>query len=927
MRKYFLATCLVMAVTTIAMGQKLTVTGTVSDTVNKKQLSNSSIVLLKKKDSTLLQFTRSANSGSFSLQTEPGHYVIMITYPGFADYEDSLEVLDKPVDLGPIYLTPRSKLMEEIIIRKTVPAIRMKGDTVVYKADSFRVQPGATVEDLLKKLPGITVDKNGKITAQGERVKKIMVDGEEFFSDDPTIATRNLQAGMVDELEVFDKKSDQAEFSGIDDGKRTKTVNLKLKEDKKNGYFGKVEAGSDFNNYWSNSAMLNYFKGKKKIAGHGLMASDGRTGLNWEEMMNYGGMGNMESEMNDQGGMMISIESSDEDFDFGRFEGEGLPRSWSAGLQFSNKWDKDKKSFNGNYRFKKLNNDAVVSNRTQNILPDTSFYSNERSRVQTSKLSHTAEGTYNIKIDSSSSIKIFAGGVYGTGRNAMELSSESITPGGDTVNKGNRIVTSANETQGFNSNITYRKKFNKPGNTFSFTFRQNYSNKESDGFLKAENSYFDSKGQTVREDVIDQEKINKNKRMTYSGRASYTHPLSKKSFLEFNYSLDKNNTYSLRRTLEKSGPTSDKYETEVPALSNEFDFTSWSNQGGINYRYAKPKKINYSFGGSVAFTSFTQKDLKRDTVIKYNFVNFFPQANMNINMKGNKNLSVRYSGRTEQPTINMLQPVADNIDPFNVYIGNPDLNLAVNHDLNIWLNKYDMLSESGYFLNYSFTLNQNAFSTRNFTDSIGRRVYQTVNVDGVFNNRLYFNINKKLKKPNVNVSFGPEINFGQYVNYVNGKLNKTRSGSGGFDVRVGYSKEKKYSFNFAINPIYNFSQSSISDIKTNYWVQNYTLNYGFFFLKKWELNAEMTANIRQKTEVFTSNNSAVLWNMWLDRKFGKNDAVKLRLYAFDILNENIGFRRTINSNFINEKTYNTFNRYLMLSFIWNFSKNSKPMGF
>jgi hypothetical protein len=903
--------------------QKSLIRGSVSDTVNKKQLASASIFLLRKADSVLVTSSRAAQDGGFSLEAQPGKYLFNATYPGFADFSDSITVTDQPLDLGTIYLIPRSKLLEEIIIRKKVPAIRMKGDTIVYKADSFKVQPGATVEDLLKKLPGISVDRSGKITAQGEPVKKILVDGEEFFSDDPTITTRNLQSGMVEELEVFDKKSDQAEFTGIDDGKKTKTINLKLKEDKKNGYFGKLEGGSNMNDYWSNSAMLNYFKGKRKISGHGLMASDGRTGLNFREMMNYGGMGNVETEMNDEGGTMISISGPDDDFDWGRFEGEGLPRSWSGGLQFSNKWDNDKKNINVNYRYKKLNNDAVVSNRSQYILPDASYFANERSRTHATKQSNSGMGTYDVKLDSSSSLKVMVNAVYGMGSGYQQISSESITPGGDTINKGSRMNSSINDTRSFSSSLIYRKKFKKPGNTFSASIQQGYNRTESDGFLRALNSYYDSKGLLVKADVIDQEKINNNDRKNYSGRLSYTKSLNKKTILEFNYELAHADIYSLRRTLEKPNPLSDKYEVEVPALSNEFDFKTWENKGGMNFRYSKPKKFSYSFGGSMSYTSLTQNDLKRDTVIKYNFLNFFPAANMRVTMKKNMNLDMYYNGRTQQPSINQLQPVANNTDPFNVYIGNPNLNLALNHELGIWLNKYDMLSESGFFMNISVDFAQNAFSERNFIDTLGRRIYQTVNVNGNYNTRMYFNYNKKLKS-GLTIGGGPSVNYGQYVNYVNTERNTTRNANLGAELDFDYTKEKKYSLSFNINPQYNLSKSSISSIKTNYWLQNYTLNLVVFFGKKWELTNDINASLRQKTPVFTSNNNAVLWNVWLDRKFGKKDAVKLRLYAFDILDQNIGFRRNISSNLISEKTYNTFNRYLMLSFIWNFSKNGSP---
>ena len=922
MRKSLTLTLLWFLLILSANAQKSLIRGSVTDTVNKKQLANASISLLRTADSVLVTFNRATGDGSFSLQVLPGNYLFNATYPGFADFSDSIMVTGQTLDLGTIYMIPKSKLLEEIIIRKTVPAIRMKGDTIVYKADSFKVQAGATVEDLLKKLPGISVDRSGKITAQGEQVKKILVDGEEFFSDDPTIATRNLQSGMVEELEVFDKKSDQAEFTGIDDGKRTKTINLKIKEDKKNGYFGKLEAGSNLNNYWSNTGMLNYFKGKKKIAGHGLMSSDGRTGLSFEDMMKYGGMGNIETETTEEGGTMISIEGpDDEDFDWGRFEGEGLPRSWSAGGQFSNKWDNDKKNLNANYRFKKLNNDATVTNRSQFILPDNNYFVNERSRVYSTKQTHTGQGTYDVKLDSSSSLKVTVNGVKGNGAGYTEINSESLTPIGDTINKGRRQNSNVNETRSFGSSLVYRKKFKKPGNTFSATFRQGFNAKESDGFLRAMNSFYDSKGLLVKEDLIDQEKINESERMNYSGKLSYTKSINKRSVLEFNYELLHTNMYSLKKTLEKSSPNSDKYEVEVPLFTNEFDFTNWENKGGMNFRYSKPKKYSFSFGGSMSYTSLTQKDLRRDTVIKYNFLNFFPSANLRINMKKNTNMQMYYNGRTQAPSINQLQPVADNTDPFNVYTGNPNLDLALNHNLGIWLNKYDMLTESGFFANASLDLTQNAFSERNFVDTLGRRIFQTINVDGNYNARAYFYYNKKLKS-GLAIGGGPTVGYGQYVNFVNTERNATRNGNLGFELKFDYTKEKKYTFSFNLNPAYNFSRTSIrNDIETNYWTQNYTLNLTVMFGKKWEYTNDINANLRQKTPVFTTNNNAVLWNMWLDRKMGKKDEVKLRLYAFDILNQNIGFRRNIQSNLISEKTYNTFNRYLMLSFIWNFSKN------
>ena len=191
-------------------------------------------------------------------------------------------------DLGKVFMIPKSKLLAEVILKSGAP-IRIKGDTTVYTADSFKVRAGANVEELLRRLPGIQVDKNGQITAMGEKVKKVLVDGEEFFGSDPGIATKNLRADIVKEVEVFDKKSEQADFTGIDDGVKDKTINLKLKDDKKKGYFGKVEAAGGIKDKYTNNIMLNAFKGKRKLAGYGIMSNTGQTNLDWMDSQNYGG--------------------------------------------------------------------------------------------------------------------------------------------------------------------------------------------------------------------------------------------------------------------------------------------------------------------------------------------------------------------------------------------------------------------------------------------------------------------------------------------------------------------------------------------------------------------------------------------------------------------------------------------------------------
>ncbi|NDC43069.1 MAG: TonB-dependent receptor, partial [Chitinophagia bacterium] len=296
-------------------------------------------------------------------------------------------------------------------INQQIAAIKIKGDTTEYVADSFATKQNATVEDLLKKLPGIQVDKNGKITAQGSEVKKILVDGEEFFSDDPKVVTKGLQANAVDKVQLFDKKSDQAEFTGIDDGEKTKTINLELKEDRKKGYFGKVDAGGGTGGYYQSQGMINKFRGKRQISAFGIMSNTDKAGLGWSDMDKFSGGNNYI--YSDDGDMMYTIGSGDQDFAGwnGKYEGEGLPKTWTGGMHYADKWQKDKFHLSANYRYARQNVEIAGTSTTQYVLPDNKGFVQQADKNQFSSNDRNGfDVLFECKTDSLSSIKISADG-------------------------------------------------------------------------------------------------------------------------------------------------------------------------------------------------------------------------------------------------------------------------------------------------------------------------------------------------------------------------------------------------------------------------------------------------------------------------------------------------------------------------------------
>src|SRR5215203_4746074 len=325
MRK-FLAGLFIVFTSQFALAQS-SLNGTIADTLGRKNLSNAVVSLLQKKDSTLYKFGRTDKTGSFLIQhLSPGKYVLLVTYPKFADFSEEIEVKDQPLtELGTIALTLKSQLLETVVV-KSAGAIRIKGDTTEFIADSFHVKDGATVEDLLKKLPGFQVNSKGEVTTQGQRVQKVLVDGEEFFGDDPTMATQNISAKAVDRVQVFDTKTDQQNLTGISSGSEGKTVNIKLKEDAKKGSFGKAHVASNPDGLVDAKLLYNRFVGKQKLSVYGTSSDISTGSLNWEDRQKLGIENDYEYD--EISGYYYSFSSGD---DFNDWSLRGLPNSYTGG--------------------------------------------------------------------------------------------------------------------------------------------------------------------------------------------------------------------------------------------------------------------------------------------------------------------------------------------------------------------------------------------------------------------------------------------------------------------------------------------------------------------------------------------------------------------------------------------------------------------
>lgn len=933
MRKLLLALAITVAIGLPAISQTASIKGTVIDTAEKKTLANSVVALMRKSDSVLVKFTRTDAAGKFELQQlNQGKYYVLITYPNFADYFTDVEIKDdSPVDLAKVPMITKAQLLEEVVVRQQLGAIRQRKDTTEFIADSFKVAPNANVEDLLKRLPGFQVDKDGKITAQGETVQKVLVDGEEFFGNDPTIATQNIRADNVEKVQIFDKKSDQAAFTGIDDGSKTKTINLKLKDSKKNGYFGKAVLGGGLKDKFNNQLMFNSFKAKRKLAAFGTMANTGQTGLNWQDQDNYGGGSGDLIEMDEGSGVMM-FSMGDSEFGGGSFWGEGLPTGWSAGLHYSNKFDEAKHGLNGSYKFNKINTIGGGTNQTQYILPDTSFFRNERGNNYTSRFRNQLNGTYEMQIDSFSTLKLTAVGSVGRSEALNRTFSESLSEELRKVNESDRNVRSLVENENLTTTALYRKRFRKPGRTISVNFNQIYSNKETESYLLSENRFYDLTNNTSVSDSVNQQKQSDQKLLTLAGKVAYTEPLTKTLFMEVSYSISKTNSKSKRITL---GNVNGKYEDFVDSLSTDYDFDVLTNRGGLNFRMNK-KTYTFSVGSDVSNSDFRQKDLFQDTSLKYTYLNLFPKANFSWIINPQRRLSFNYNGNTRQPTIDQIQPLRDNFDPLNQSVGNPDLKQEFRHNFGINYNDFKVMNSRSMWFRVNGSTVDNAIGVQETFYQGGVRTYQPVNVDGNYNLGGYISYNMKIPKTDFNFGINFSANYAENNGVIsseqkNGTFltqkNTTSNANYGGGLSVNYYKEKKMSIYFWSNLRRNESKSTVNSmIETKYWSLNMSPGAVFYFPAKIEFSTDANIDLREKTSVFDQNRNVIKWNANLSKKFLKDESIMLRFEIRDILDQNIGFNRNISSNNISERTYDTLRRFWLLSFIWNFSKNGKAPG-
>lgn len=895
------------------------VKGIVADTATNRQLINASVSVLQHADSVLVNFTQVSENGSFTIpDLAKGKLFLLVTYPGYADYVEqfTLDSSKKSIDFGRIKMILKATLLNDVIIKGKAAAIKIKGDTTEFNASSYVIQPNSKVEDLLKQLPGITVDKDGKITAQGQTVTKVLVDGEEFFGDDPTLVTKNLRGDMVDKVQLYDKKSDQAAFTGIDDGKTDKTINLKLKEDKKNGYFGKLDLGGATGKYYEEQGMFNYFQGKEKFSAYGTLANTGKIGLGWADGNKYG---STQLEAVDGGFSLVGSNDALDSFS-GQYNDQGIPVARTGGMHYDTKWNGDKESINANYKVGSLGVTGVNNSITQNNLPTGTFNTTSNTNTDNFMFRQKLDLTYQIKLDTTSTLKFSVDGTLKNSDTRSDIDTKSVRGNDVLLNESQRKLNNHLDAGLFNGKVLWTKKLNKPRRTLSVSLSESVTDTKTKGYLKSDNEYYNDAGVKDSSSVIDQYKTSLVKTSVFTSNIAYTEPLTRYLSLVLNYGLGLNNSSADRQSFNPSG--NGNYTLLDTAYSNNFKLSQVINQGGLMFNF-KNNKTTLIFGSGVSNVSFDQTNLFDNSILKRDFLSLKPQVTYTYKFAAQTTLNVYYSGNGVQPTIDQIQPVRVNNDPLNVVLGNPDLKQSFRNTFNLWYNSYKILSGRDIYAYARYTTTSNPIVTNQVTDSAGKSVLSYTNLAHHTSTSFYgyLSASQKIKSLDLSVGLDANANDNTSYSYINGVLNKVQAATYGVGFNLYKAAENKYDFNASFGPTYNINQSSIQkDLNGNGWGLKGSGGFTIYLPGKFEVGSSAQYEYTAKTASFNTNFSKVILNAVISKKFLKSQGLKLSASGNDLLNQNVGFRRSASGDMITQNNYTTIKRYFMGSLSWDFSK-------
>ena len=880
------------------------VTGSVVEQGNDTPIEQATVRLLNVKDSAMVRGVVSARNGSFTLKNvKKGSYLLHITFIGYDPLYQPLQITGKknPVNVGKLELSDGAIELGEAVVIGKAPEVTVRNDTVEYNADSYKVTEGSVLEDLLKKMPGVEVDSEGKITVNGKEVKKVMVDGKEFFSDDPKVASKNLPAKMIDKLQVLDKKSDMAQMTGFDDGEEETVINLTVKPGMKQGWFGNAYGGYGSKDRYEGNAMVNRFVNNDQITFMGGTNNTNNMGFSDLASTMFSGMGGGGGR---RGG-------------FGA--GSGITSSGNAGLNFSKEFKPDKLTLGGNTRYSHSDNDARSKSDRQNILPgDSSSYDNSEAMSRTKSDNFGVDFRLEWKPDTMTQLIFRPSFSLSHSMNDNFSDATTLDNERDTVNTNKSSNYSESNGYNLNASIDFSRKLNNKGRVFSATLSGGNSDSYSDGMNRSDIVYF-NQTDALKNSIIDQRSRYDNKGFNYRAYVSWVEPIGHNNFIQATYSISQRKQEALKNVYNQDADGI--YNVLDSAYNQSYRNNFISQRASLSFK-SQRAKFNYTIGLNLDPSYSSSENFVGDTTlskITRKVVNLSPMAQFNYMFDKRTNLRIMYNGRTSQPSMTQLQPVADISDPTNITIGNPDLNPRYTNNVFIRFQQFTPEKQRAFMImaNGSYIIND-IVSYTSYNQETGVKTTTYKNVNGNYSGNVRMMLNTPLKNKKFSINSMTMASFANSNGYINEEKNTNRnlilSERGGIDFRSSYL-DLGVNGNIRYNATSNSLQKENNQNTFNYGAGGYTTIY-------------LPLNFKIESDVNWSTNSGygdgfkqneVLWNASASKSFLKNNQGTLRFKIYDILQQRSNISRSITASYIQDSEYNTLGSYFMVHFIYRFS--------
>ena len=869
----------------------------------------------------------SDNNGNFQFTgLIVGNYTVTISTIGYEKISQQINLQASNKIAIPFALAKISEVLTDVtVVAKTTP-VRQRGDTSEFSASQFKVNPDATAEDMMKKLPGITVDKSGNVTSMGEQVKKVTVDGRDFFGDDATAALRNLPADVIDKIQVFDKLSDQAALTGFDDGNSVKTINIVTKSGIRNGQFGRIYAGYGTDDRYSAGGNVSFFKGNRRLSIVGNFNNINQQNFGSQDLLGVtsssggnrggrggGGRGGGNGGPGGGGG-------GQDNFTVG--QSSGISKTNAVGINFSNQYGKNL-TLTGSYFY---NNSTTVD---QSIVKRETFYtsknlfSDQTSNTSSINTNHRINLRLEYKIDSSNSLFIIPSISFQKNTAAGNSSQQSYYAAGDSSN--NSLGNTSADRHGFNirNNILFRHSFAKRGRSLSFGLNTTFTKNDGTSVTDARYRFFKNNNTIISDSTQNQYYDNTTNGNSIGGNVAYTEPIGKKSILQVDYSLSVQKNTADQQTFNFDGIKYSKFDT---TLSNRFDNKVTTNNVGLNYRLGQSRDEQLSFGVNFQNSALqSQRTFPTNASVDQTFTSVLPNLMWRKKLSNVSNIRIFYRASVNFPSVTQLQDVVNNSDPLSVSVGNPALKQSYTSFLATRYTYTNSKTSKTFFANLMLQTAADYVSTATYlvlNDSTiqrtkvpsGAQVTKPVNLNGYKSLRTFFTYSMPLKaiKTTMNVNAG--FSYSKLPGQVNNDITKTDNYVYNGGVSFASNISEYVDFNLSYTANFNDARTVSRTTTISKYVNQVTgITVNLLDKKGWFVQNDVSG---QTYSGLSSgfNQTYWLWNAAIGRKFLKQNAGELKLSVFDLLKQNQSIVRTVTGSYIEDAQSKVLQQYFMLTF-------------